>query len=132
MVLKRLCNLISRQARAAAASNKTAKIQISSGDEQLEPTLGCSLCFSAIESEVLVTIVTNKDRTRKSKILKVKKRKFQSILLLGRKVVISRCKNLEVALYKKSSFSLSIDQIRRKHLRKLSLMENFIFCVVSR
>ena len=104
MVLKRLCNLISRQARAAAASNKTAKIQISSGDEQLEPTLGCSLCFSAIKGEVLVTIVTNKDRTRKSKILKVKKRKFQSILLLGRKVVISRCKNLEVALYKKSSF----------------------------
>ena len=65
MVLKRLCNLISRQARAAAASNKTAKIQISSDYEQLEPTLGCSLCFSAIEGEVLVTIVTNKDRTRK-------------------------------------------------------------------
>ena len=132
MFLKRLCNLISRQARAAAASNKTAKIQISPDDEQLEPTLGCSLFFSAIEGEVLVTIVTNKDRTRKRQNPESKKRKFQSILLLGRKIVISRSKNLEVALYRKSSFSLSIDQIRRKYLRKLSLMENFIFCVVPR
>ena len=59
MVFRRLRNLVSRQAQAAALK-ETANTQPSSDDEQPEPALVCILGSSATAVEVPVTAVTNK------------------------------------------------------------------------
>ena len=67
MVFRKLQNLVSRQAQAAA-SKETANIQPSSDDEQPEPTLLCSPRPPATADEVLITVVANKSRKKKRNI----------------------------------------------------------------
>ena len=69
MVFRRLQDLVSRQAQAAA-SKVTANTQLSSDDEQLEPTLVCSPGSSRTAVEVPVTVVTNKGHKRKRQVSK--------------------------------------------------------------
>ena len=64
MVFRRLRNLVSGQAQAAA-SKETANTQPSSDNEQPEPTLVCSPGSSPTAVEVPVTVVTNKGNKRK-------------------------------------------------------------------
>ena len=67
MVFRKLQNLVSRQAQAAA-SKETANIQPSSDDEQPEPTLLCSPRPPATADEILITVVANKSRKKKRNI----------------------------------------------------------------
>ena len=67
MVFRRLQNLVSRQAQAAA-SKETANTQPSSDDEQPEPNLVCSPGSSPTAVEILVIVVTNKSNKRKMQV----------------------------------------------------------------
>ena len=69
MVFRRLRDLVSRQAQAAA-SKVIANTQLSSDDEQPEPTLVCSPGSSRTAVEVPVTVVTNKGQKRKRQVSK--------------------------------------------------------------
>ena len=67
MVFRKLRNLVSRQAQAAA-SKETANTQPSSDDKQLEPTLVRSPRSSPTAAEVPVTVITNKGHKRKRQV----------------------------------------------------------------
>ena len=64
MVFRKLRNLVSRKAQAAA-SNYTANTLPSSDDEQPEPTLVCSPCSLPTAVDIPVTVLTNKCHERK-------------------------------------------------------------------
>ena len=67
MVFRKLRNLVSRKAQAAA-SKETANIQSSSDGEQPEPTLVRSPCSLPTSAEVPVTAVTNKGHKKKRQV----------------------------------------------------------------
>ena len=67
MVLRKLRNLVSRQAQAAF-SKETANTQISSDGVQPEGILVCSPHFSPTEVEVPFTVDTNKGHKRKRQV----------------------------------------------------------------
>ena len=67
MVFRKLRNLVSRKAQAAA-SKETANIQSSSDREQPEPTLVRSPCSLPTSAEVPVTAVTNKGHKKKRQV----------------------------------------------------------------
>ena len=67
MVFRKLQNLVSRKAQAAA-SKETANIQASSDGEQPEPTLVRSPCSLPTSAEVPVTAVTNKGHKKKRQV----------------------------------------------------------------
>ena len=67
MVFRKLRNLVSRKAQAAA-SKETANIQASSDGEQPEPTLVRSPCSLPTSAEVPVTAVTNKGHKKKRQV----------------------------------------------------------------
>ena len=85
MVFRKLRNLVSRKAQAAA-SNYTANTLPSSDDEQPEPTLVCSPCSLPTAVDIPVTVLTNKCHERKGSFLKVKEMKFPSVLILTKTV----------------------------------------------
>ena len=78
MVFRKLRNLVSRQAQAAA-SRETENTQPSSDGEQPEPALVCSPRSSPTAAEVSVT-------REKGRFPKVKETKFPSELLLTKAV----------------------------------------------
>ena len=64
MFFRKLWNLVSRQAKAAA-SDETTVTQTSSDDKQPKPTLVCNPRSSSAIAEVSLTIVTTKVHKRK-------------------------------------------------------------------
>ena len=67
MVFRKLRNLVVRQAQVAA-SKETAKNQLSSDNEQLEPISVRRPCSLATAAKVPAVVVTNKGHKRKRQV----------------------------------------------------------------